>query len=338
MKRNSRVFLGAWLDACALWRMFIPHLNMPGSGFFVFARHPDYNLIAGEDVVVVQRCCTYPQYEFLQTLRKLGLKIVYDLDDNMWEVPSFNPAHKSLEAYREGFAHCMRWTDVISVSTLPLQKAVRNHVKNLKNNETGKEIPVIVAENRIDEKMFAKPIKSDKFIVGWAGSSSHIGDLKVISPAIIANAKENPTVRFQFRGCPPPDDIAQMPNVDFKLWSTVAEFGLRMPMWGWSIALAPLADEDFNDAKSNIKILESAYCSIPTLASWAMPYDYFTSFDPELRWLLCTPGQWESKLRTLIHDHAMREELGRRSNKVMKDRFSFGTVHEGWERVFSVVS
>lgn len=270
--------------------------------------------------------------------RQLEMKIVYDLDDNMWEIPEFNPAHASLGQYRDGFTACIQMVDAVTVSTLALQKAVKRHVKVLRNRFTGKEIPVMIAENRVEMRMFAPPQKKKELIVGWAGSSSHIGDLEVMQDGLIEVAKENPDVVFEFRGLNASTTVAALPNARFKLWTPVSEFAARMPLWGWSIATAPLVSHDFNSSKSCIKVLEAAYCKIPCLASWVDPYAHFMSHDPELKWLLCaSKSQWAPKLRDLIHDEARRLELGQRMYNVMVEHFSFNKRHEGWDKVFATV-
>jgi glycosyltransferase involved in cell wall biosynthesis len=337
LRQNSVVFLGAFPDACCLWRLYVPHLSMPGSSFYCFARKIDYNVVTGYDVCVVQRCCLAQQFDFLKLAAQLGMKIVYDIDDNVWEIPEYNPAYQTLTQHRDGFKACIRMVDVVSVSTKALAKAVRKHVKFMVSMRTGREIPIIVAENRIDERMFVPPVTSEVTIVGWAGSSSHIGDLDLIEDAIRNCATQFPQVQFQFRGCglPATSQLPKLPNFDFKLWMPVAEYGCRMPLWGWSISLAPVIDNEFNSAKSNIKMVEAGYCGIPCLASAVRPYDEFVSHDPELRWLLCSGyAGWARKLKDLLHDKARREELGLRMRDVVRRHYSMDKPHEGWEEVF----
>lgn len=332
---NAIVFLPAWIDACALWRLYMPHLRYTGSSFFCFADKPDFGVIAGNDIVVVQRCCTKPQYDFIKTVQALEMKIVYDLDDNVWELPEYNPAFLSLSAHREGFKHCIRMVDVVSVSTRTLAKSVRQHVGKMINARTQKEIPIVVVENRIEERMFLPPRQDERLIVGWAGSSSHVGDLVLAEEAILHLAAEHPEVMFEFRGCQPPESLQKLENFRHKLWTPVAEYGARMPLWGWSIALAPLTEHPFNSAKSAIKMIEAAYCGIPCLASWVQPYEDFCRYDKELRWLLCAgKSNWEPKLRELVNDPARRMELGRRAQEVAKKHYSYDKPHEGWEEVF----
>lgn len=321
-----------------MWRLWNPHLNLPGSSFFCFAKNPDFNVIAGNDVAVVQRCCTDRQFEFIKQASTLEMKVIYDLDDDVFDIPEYNPAAKVLHSYREGFKACMRSVDVICVSTKVLADAVKKNVKHMTNLRTGKEIPIIVAENRIEERMFAEPVVSEDLIVGWGGSSSHGGDLELIEDAVRELATENPKVTFEFRGCDIPESMKGLENIVHRYWLPVAEYPARMPRWGWGIALAPVQDLDFNYAKSNIKMQEAAWCHVPCLASWTKPYDEFTHWDKELRWLLCpAKSAWKPKLRELINNEARRKDLGERMYKVMKEHYTWSKPHEGWQQVLQAV-
>lgn len=295
-------------------------------------------MIAGSDVIVVQRCCTKAQFEFINTCTALGQKVIYDLDDNVWDLPQYNPAHNVLTQMRQGFNACIQMVDLMTVSTKQLAKEVRRHVKSMVNLKTHKEIPIVVCENRIDARLYAPPMKSPHVRVGWSGSSSHIGDLPMVLEAIRGALAADPTAEIEFRGCEPPAAFTKLGRFKHKLWTPVAEFSARMPVWGWHIALAPLTDHEFNASKSCIKMVEAAYCGIPCLASWVKPYDDFTSWDSELRWLLCAGhSAWAPKLRELVCDPARREDLGRRMNRVMHEHYSFDTPHEGWLEAFDTV-
>lgn len=332
---SDTVFLAAHIDACALWRMFMPHLSLDGSGFFCFAQNPDFSRLARYDIAVVQRCCTPEQLRFIGIAADLGMRVVYDLDDDVWDIPRENPAYGPLMQYKEGFGHCIRHVDVVSVSTVALRSAVRRNVRHMVNARTGREIPVIVAENRLDSRLFAEPVRSNRLTVGWAGSSSHIGDIRLIEEAVTACAKEFPGVVFQFRGCAIPEDSPlRVPRFEHRLWTPVTEYGGRMPLWGWSIALAPVTSHPFNDSKSPIKMVEAAYCGIPCLASLAQPYWDFVQHDPELEWLICaSPAKFTAKLRELLHDEGRRAYLGKRAHQVAMRYYTFDYPHDGWQRV-----
>lgn len=318
--------------------MFLPHYNLPGSSFFCFSGKPDFNVISMMDVAVVQRCCTQPQFEFLKTARALGMKIIYDLDDNVWDLPEYNPAHQMFMAYRSGFNACISGVDLVTVSTFHLRKEVKRHCRDLRNMFTGKQIPIVVAENRLDFRFLAPPFKYDNLTIGWQGSSSHVGDLLIVEDAIKKLTAQYPETTFEFRGCDPPPSLRMAKNVVHKMWMPVAEYWARMPRFGWHVALAPLTDHEFNSSKSCIKMQEAGYCGIPCLASWVKPYTDFCDHDPELQWLLCAgPSAWYSKLRDLINDPDRREYLGKRCQDVVNQHYSFAQPHEGWRTAIDLV-
>ena len=340
-RENSVCFLGASLDACSLWRFFMPHFSMPGSGFFCFVQNPSFDVIAGFDVIVVQRCCLRQQFEFIQSAAQHGLKIIYDIDDNVWDLPEYNPAQAILAKYKAGFASCMRMVDLVTVSTRTLAKVVRQNVKFMVNARTGKEIPIVVCENKVEERLFSNPTpRSGPVRVGWEGSSSHAGDFGMVEDAIVSCAQEYPDTVFEFRGLELPSSnlITKLPRFQQKYWMPVSEFCSRMPVWGWDVALAPVTDHVFNASKSGIKMLEAACLGIPCLASWVKPYEEFCFWDKELQWLLCAgASSWKKKLRELVGDAARRQELGSHMRKVMVEHYSFRQTHEGWEQAVQMV-
>jgi hypothetical protein len=335
------VMLGAWLDSCALWRLFMPHMNLPGSGFFTFAGAPAYDRIASNEVAVVQRCYSKIQADFITVLGACGLRVVYDLDDNIWDIPPSNPVHRMFVANRAGFNTCIQLADMVTVSTLPLAKAVKRNVKPLINTRTGKAIPIRVCENRIEERMFVAPREQtfDECVVGWAGSDSHAADLALVENAL-EFAMKDPNVIVEFRGGSPArkSRLVGMPQYRHGPWMPVVEYASRMPLWKWNIALAPIQDNEFNRSKSNIKPVESGYCGVPCLMSAVEPYMDLCYRDPsgDLKWLLClTPGQWNSKLQDLIYDPAKRDYYGKLLQKISLEHFSFRRPHEGWINAFA---
>jgi glycosyltransferase involved in cell wall biosynthesis len=234
---------------------------------------------------------------------------------------------------RQGFDACIRMCDVLTVSTKTLSKVARKAVRTMINIQTGKDIPIMVVDNRIDPQLAAPVIKSDRVIVGWQGSNSHIGDLGLIADAFNTLTQEYRDVEFQLRGCEIPYAFTRTANLVHKLWTPVSEYLSRMPRYGWSIALAPVTDHPFNESKSCLKQIEAGYCGIPCLASWVDPYVEFANHDRELKWLLCAGrSNWLTKLRTLINEPEMREDLGRRMKVVVDQHYTVSQEHphEGW--------
>lgn len=314
---------------------------MPGSGFFFFAKKPDFTRIANADVCAVQRCHTQQQYNFMRIAQSLGMAICYEIDDDVWELPSYNPAKALLESQRDGFNACIRMADLVTVSTRTLEKQLRRNVKFMVNSR-GKEIPIVVVPNLILPKLFSVPVKNTGTLkIGWQGSSSHGGDLELVQAVVEGCLAEYP-IEVEYRGCvlAPDNPLWKHEHFQHKYWVPIAEYPCRMPCWGWDIALAPLTDHEFNFSKSSIKMVESGFCGIPCLASWVRPYEEFCSHDPELQWLLCAGrSSWDKKLRELICDQGRREEMGRRMRETVEKYYSIPDhqPHPGWVKALQVV-
>lgn len=313
--RNNLSFAPAGIDACALWRMWMPHLNIPHSRFLFTEGAPDINAMSECDIVVVQRLMMEGNVQFLNVARAHGLKIIYDLDDNVWNLPASNPAahffHR--EESVKGLEACAQYADAITVSTKELQQVVRHQWSWMKNTTTGKSIEIIHIDNAIDFKLFQPPVlprDEDKIVIGWAGSNTHGGDVKLVWELLPYILEKYPNVFLEFVGQACPEKIKFHERVFQRPWIHVSEFHARFATWNWDIALAPLQQHKFNRSKSSIKMQEAGALSTPCLAQDIAPYKYFCSFSKSLDWLLCDDWDWEKKLCTLIEDKSFRKDIG----------------------------
>jgi glycosyltransferase involved in cell wall biosynthesis len=93
----------------------------------------------------------------------------------------------------------------------------------------------------------------------------------------------------------------------------------------FDIGLAPLVDMPFNRSKSAIKALEYAALGIPVIASDREPYRPFV-LDGVTGYLVRDEHEWTKRLRELVNDDAMREEMGRKA----KEHASAWTIQKGW--------
>src|SRR5438105_4443288 len=166
-------FLPGSMDGCALWRFFMPHLKIPESKFVY---NPGYKLpieaLVQVDVVVVQRLGTYDNLAAIKLIHSMGKKIIYDLDDNLWNLPSWNPAYSAkFSRIRDLFSTCIKECDLVVVSTNPLQAAMRRNVEI--------KVPVEVIHNAVDFDLFHPLPKLDRdtVTVGWGGSPTHDKDI-----------------------------------------------------------------------------------------------------------------------------------------------------------------
>lgn len=335
---ESAVFTPSGIDACAYWRMWIPHLNINNSHFLFTAGTPPFNEISECDVVVVQRMFMAQNIPFLKMARTYGMRIVYDLDDNIWQLPKSNPAYNifSSASTQKGFAACAEWADIITVSTDTLNSVVYDKLGHLRNIASKKEIPIITIDNAIDLRLFpesALPKDEDKIVIGWGGSNTHLGDIADVWSFLPDLLEEFPNVYMEFVGHNAPKSIREHPRVTERVWCHISEFAARYATWNWDIVLAPLEQHKFNRSKSCIKMQEAAAISSPCLAEDIAPYKHFVSKTPELQWLLCDRFSWKKKLRELIINKSLRIELGEAMYKNLFEHFNVTRTSCEWREV-----
>lgn len=352
-------FLPASTDACALYRMFIPHLNLPGSRFLYREGALDSSHVEGCQVAVVQRQVSYGNLHAMHAMKEAGLKVVYDLDDDIWRLPDWNPGKQIFTENIEGFKMCASEADILTVSTRGLKRAA----------EQGFELPhdIEIVPNAIDFNLFNyKEIarNDDKVLIGWGGSNTHSEDVKEAFDTVCDVLDMNENAYMEIVGAPAVDiidkweditidgkpkrrrtrittssKIAKHPQSRFRPWVPVGEFPNRFASWGWDIALAPLADHKFNRSKSNIKMLEAAAMKIPCLVSDIQPYNEFASLGgDDLKWLLCTTSnQWKNKLHELINNSDRRRHIGELMYEVAYKYFNAAVLRNNWDYTFRKV-
>jgi len=277
----------------------------------------DMGPISTCDVAVVQRLCTQENYNALSRIKELGIKLVYDLDDNMWAIPSYNPAYGMMKQLEPGFRKCASLCDVVTVSTEPLRVAARQAL--------GWKTRVEVMPNCMDFQWFRpvpehlrKPKKDGEVVMGWAGTNTHTGDVNKVFAMLPALLEKFPNLRVELVGLPLPPAIKDHPRARERDFVKIGQWPSRWASWQWDFSIAPLDENKFNNSKSCLKMLESAALSIPCVASDVAPYHDFCKPSKFLSEnLLCRgPLAWQKKLEAVITDAPLRRSLGMEMRRV----------------------
>jgi glycosyltransferase involved in cell wall biosynthesis len=248
------------------------------------------------DTIVTQRIFSDLGLSWLAAYRKFsrGL-LIYELDDLITRIPHENEHGRGfptdIEArIRKAIGLC----DRLVVSTEALADAYSRFA-----NET------VVAPNLLDDAIWgdlqriSKPGERPR--IGWAGSTSHGGDL-VLMHDVIRNLSDE--VDWVFLGfCPD----ALRPFVrEFHPPVAIKDYPAALARLGLDIAIAPLAANAFNEAKSNLKLLEYGALGYPVVCSNVLPYQGNL---PVVR-VANTTQQWVAALRRLLSDADERRSLG----------------------------
>lgn len=321
-------------DGCALYRMFMPHLHYPGSQYYLATpgTRLTLDMLHSVNVAVVQRQMTAGNLEAIKLIKAGGRKVIYDLDDNFWKVPKWNPAHTFFRQtdITNNMVPCMRLADVITVSTPYLGKVVnkRAHIANAK---------IVVIENTIDFNLFGRSTRfyeSDRVVVGWAGTSTHSMDLDPAMNALSKVMKEHDFVDAEIMGGAVPPQLypfKDTPRIKWHPWVAPKQYPATFSNLRWDLALAPLLKSEFNLSKSNIKMLEASTLGVPCLASDLENYRLYCEGSEDLQYLLCkTEEDWYTKIKELAHDKARRMHLAEAMKRRTVEQYDISLSVQKW--------
>lgn len=233
--------------------------------------------------------------------KSLGKLCVLDVDDDVWALHPDNPGyeHYSQPGAGEFAREVARQADVVTVATEYLGEMMRPlnpNVRVIRN--------MLPAENWPSE---AKQVVHDPpIVIGWAGSSSHGPDLRMLGGVVETILDHYPQVRFAFsRSCEIP--FAPHERIDIIPPTGIEEYPNMVQRF--DIGLAPILDNRFNRAKSDLKFIEYGICGIPVIASKVLPYEKAIRHG-ENGLLANSPADWLKSIKRLIEDEELRRRLG----------------------------
>lgn len=277
-------------NGCGFYRTFFPFrylstkyqktYNVSEMTAFNF----DFNYIRITDHIRFQRQVTIAQTKIISFIKEhikkfnFYTKISYDLDDLVHEIlPSNVPAYQFYTPIRKNnLIYILKEIcDFVTYSTAFLKDYYESKfgIKNgyIIKNFLPKYLWGLCGKR---EKRFKDPDKKPRIL--WSGSSSHIGrggDLEFLFPLI---KKTKDEFKWVFFG-PVPSEVADI--VEKHEWVSVYEYPQKLDSIDADIAIAPIADNIFNMAKSDLKILEYSAVNLPVIASsignGKGPYDLY---------------------------------------------------------------
>jgi glycosyltransferase involved in cell wall biosynthesis len=288
------------------------------------------------DILVFQRQLSDSVLDFLYEQKAAGKKIVYEIDDDFWHLPVKNPVYRYYQA--DGLARLNRFiraADVVTVSTEPLRQvvgAMHDHVVVLPNAVDPDLAEAIVESRRRDRARTPAMVR-----IGWSGSNFHEGDLDCAIDALIMMARR-PDVQLVFAGWVPERVRREVPasRLETHPFVPTNNYYHGLAALRLDIGVAPLRENRFNEAKSNLKYLEYSMFKVPTVASPIYPYAR-TITDGEDGILVKKNRyqEWLRQLTRLVEDRVERERLARNASATVRERFHLKTTVRGWLDLYS---
>lgn len=293
---------------------------------------PYEELLKSYRIIVAHRVPhTYEFEQFVSKAKKWDIKVIFDKDDLvfdeslLYQIDAYMKMDlQGKQLYEDGvrrYRKALSLCDAVVVSTEKLKQ------------EIGKRFPdkpVIISRNRISNEMEQAAIKArdiyipeDKVIrvAYFSGTKTHAKDFAECAFALSRILKEFPEVRLMVVGhLDIPEELqpflSQIEEVPFLPWQDLP--GLYRKV---AINLAPLEqNNDFTEAKSELKYFEAGLVCVPTIASnWGA---FRVGITDQVNGRLCNhPQEWENALRELITNPKLRYEMGQKAFEDVNSRY-----------------
>lgn len=231
-------------------------------------------------IVKFQRACTENHLKMIKQLKNQfqeeNKKVIYEIDDNFFEIPKTNFAHDFYTEKKEIIEEILKIVDGIITSTDYMEKTLLKYNNNIK-----------VIENRLSPYLWPNKQKyCGKFNkrILWAGSQNHFsinGHGGDFSKDLLDYIKKSKDTTFVFVGAIP-NEIRSLKNIEFHMWKNFYDYPSFVKDLNCTIGIAPLEQNEFNRCKSNIKALEFNALGIPGAYSNIEPYHNMSYCDDDI--------------------------------------------------------
>jgi len=296
-----------------------------------------FDLMNWADIAVVGRLDDGNFYARWGGIREFfNIPIVLDTDDNVRFVRPHNPGylgyHPNSEALTWNKYGVAKVFDALTVST-----------QDLKDFHSKENPKIYLLPNNLDMKEWnshPQKVFDDGFVrVGFIASAAHTEGIQIIKKALLELMQKYPQVKFlithvyQHLFFDFPEEIRK--RIEPIPWMSLEQWPKGLKSIGLDIGLAPLADNMFNRAKSNLRWMEYSACGIPTIASPVKPY--LCIQDNKDGIMAKESHDWFLAMEKLVVDKELRHNIGRAAYERVNTEFNVDNNLALWVNAYREV-
>lgn len=224
--------------------------------------------IHNSNIIIFQRDCAIYLTKLSEYLHKKNKVLIYEIDDLLWNIPPNHPSYNDYTSLSPYIIKAMEYSDVITVSTDELKRNITTSWPALSRK-------VVILPNYIDTTIwddFNPTSRNDsKIKISFVGTPTHTEDLSIIEDAIgYIIRKYEHDVSLEIWGGNSPKGLSIYSKGKFI--PSYTEYAKTLSIEKPDIAIVPLADNNFNRCKSNIKWLEFGIIGTAGIYSNIEPY------------------------------------------------------------------
>jgi glycosyltransferase involved in cell wall biosynthesis len=259
-------------------------------------------------------------------LRRRGVAITWDDDDDVRLIPPDAPGYKSYfgglntQRYVRQQVAMASKADVVTTTTRVLADLLGKHCDG----------PTEIIENYLDASQYARDGRRHSGItVGWVASREHVADVRMLDlTTTLRNVMaRDEQVRLITVGVKLDLDSDRYTHVRDVGFSDLSKFLAQL-----DIGIAPIADHPMSYARSNIKVKEYAGAGVPWVASARGSY---AGLGAKEGGITVADNGWEQALLDLAGSRRKRMRLRRKAESWGKSQDIRHHTHR-WEAVMQM--
>ena len=281
--------------------------------------------LAWADTVVLQRESNKYVLSLIDTLQKLGKRIVIDMDDLLTEVPPFLLCYDHSVQVRPYLQEALRMVDAVTVTTGRLKDEMQAYNPN-----------VFVVPNCVySVHQPARHYPDEQAGVNLLVASSDTVRVDFIVPAL-RRLLADPQLTLQIIGIGPPGKFLHEAGLNVQMHENMGyeHFKAYLSSLDNTIGIVPLDDSRFSACKSPVKYLDFARAGIPAVCSDVPPYNDVVR-DQETGFLCANREEdWSEAVRKLALSVALRADIARAARRFCESEYSMAHAAECWHEVF----
>lgn len=269
---------------CGFWRMLWPQIVMNMKGIarvshesFLNREFLHYNFLTA---LHIQRHITENQLEFYKKLvhlkKRMNFKLVYESDDILIakDIPDYNNAKRKIIDIGDFAKDIIALCDEVTVSTPFLRDYYLKETSQKNITVIPNAPPEFWIGHFYNEKTLLKNYKThkNKPRIIYAGASGHFhysedgrvipDDFTHVKEAVMSTADR---YKWIFVGGFPTSlvSLVKAGIIEYHPWQTLDKYPKFLASLEASMCIAPLLENDFNKAKSDLKFLEASCLGLP---------------------------------------------------------------------------
>ncbi len=287
-KKNIIIIKETFSDPTFRYRGYNVFQSMRNNGkynvncFLVEELHYIYEFLDKIDLVILQRAIwSFDLESFINVLKVKNIKIIYDMDDLIYNTKYIPKYLDNIGDYRENtvnsFFSVSKRYELIAGLCDGYIVTTQNLFENMKKDFNK---PVWVFHNylNLEQEKISEEIvnlkkdnyNDDKFLIGYfSGSYSHKRDLEIVESAILKLMKKYDDIYLKIVGYMDLDyELEKLKDEGRIIFSDFVSFEeLQYEIGKVDLNIIPLQKHEFNECKSELKYFEASIVDTITCAT-----------------------------------------------------------------------